>query len=172
MDNIYLVGFMGTGKSSVGMRVAREMKGDFIDLDKLIEEKENKTIAEIFKEKGEPYFRGLEKKFLKDAANKKNQIIACGGGIVIDQDNIKLMKNSGTMVCLTATPDVILERTRKSNHRPILNVPDPHETICALLADRQQFYAQADISIDTSEISIKEVAARLIDALHNYLTRN
>jgi shikimate kinase len=145
MNNIYLVGFMGTGKSSVGLHIAREIKGDFVDLDKFIEEKENKTITDIFKEKGEPYFRG--------------------GGIVIDPDNIKLMKNSGTMVCLTSTPDVIMERTRKSDHRPLLKVPDPNETICALLADRQKFYSQADITIDTSEISIKEAAAAVLKSL-------
>ena len=156
---------MGTGKSSVGLHIAREIKGDFIDLDKLIEEKENRAIAEIFKEKGEPYFRGLEKKFLKDVANKKDQIIACGGGIVIDPENIKLMKDNGTVICLTATADVILERTRKFNHRPLLNVPDPQEAIQALLADRQKFYAQADVTIDTSEISIKEVAARVLNSL-------
>jgi len=156
---------MGTGKSSVGMHIAREIGSDFIDLDKFIEEKENKTIPDIFKEKGEPYFRGLEKRFLKEAAAKENQIVACGGGIVIDPDNIKLMKNSGTMVCLTATPDVIMERTRKSDHRPLLNVPDPAETICALLADRQKFYSQADITIDTSEISIKEAAAAVLKSL-------
>ncbi len=167
MNNIYLVGFMGTGKSSVGLHIAREIKGDFVDLDKLIEEKEDKTIADIFKEKGEPYFRGLEKNFLKDVANKKNQIIACGGGIVIDPDNIKLMKDNGTMICLAATPDVILERTRKSNHRPLLNVPDPLEAIQALLADRQKLYDQADITIDTSEISIKEVATRVLNSLPN-----
>ncbi|MCX5708468.1 MAG: shikimate kinase [Candidatus Omnitrophica bacterium] len=165
MNNIYLVGFMGTGKSSVGLRISREIKGDFIDLDKFIEEQENKTISDIFKEKGEPYFRGLEKNFLKDVAVKKNQIIACGGGIVIDPDNIKLMKSNGTMVCLTASPDVIMERTRKSNHRPLLNVPDPQEAIRALLADRQKFYSQADITIDTSEISIKEVATRVLNSL-------
>jgi shikimate kinase len=162
MNNIYLVGFMGTGKSSVGLHIAREIKGDFIDLDRFIEEEENKTIPEIFKEKGEPYFRSLEKNFLKKVAGKKNQIIACGGGIVIDQDNIKLMKDSGAMVCLTASPDVIMERTRKSNHRPLLNVPDPQEAIRALLADRQKFYSQADVTIDTSEISIKEVATRVL----------
>jgi shikimate kinase len=165
MDNIYLVGFMGTGKSSVGLHLSREIKAEFIDLDKFIEEKENRTIPEIFKEKGEPYFRGLEKRFLRDAANRKNQIIACGGGIVLNPDNIKLMKTNGTMVCLSATPDVIMERTRKSNHRPLLNVPDPQEAIRALLADRQKLYAQADITIDTSEISIKEVAARVLNSL-------
>jgi shikimate kinase len=76
-----------------------------------------------------------------------------------------LMKSSGTMVCLSATPEVIMQRTRKSNHRPLLNVPDPEETIRALLADREKFYAQADIAIDTSEISIKEVAGRVLKSL-------
>jgi shikimate kinase len=69
------------------------------------------------------------------------------------------------MVCLSATPDVIMERTRKSNHRPLLNVPDPAETIRALLADRQKFYSQADITVDTSEISIKEAAAAILKSL-------
>ncbi len=165
MNNIYLVGFMGTGKSSVGRRLARERKIDFVDLDQLIEEREKKTISDIFKEKGESYFRALERKLLQEIASRANQVVACGGGVVIDPENIKLMKNSGTVVCLSATPEVIMERTRKANHRPLLNVPDPLETICALLADRQKFYSQADITIDTSEISIKEVAGRVLNSL-------
>ncbi len=165
MNNIYLTGFMATGKSSVGQEIARHLKCDFLDLDELIEQQEGKSIPDIFKEKGEPYFRSLEKRFLEEISRKDKQVISCGGGIVIDPDNIRLMKRAGVMVCLTAKPEVILERTRKFFHRPLLNTPNPQERICFLLAERQKFYDQADIIVDTSAISVKQVAAQVLNSL-------
>ena len=167
MDNIYIVGFMGTGKSSVGRHIARDRKMGFIDLDKLIEEEEEMSIPDIFQKKGEPYFRSLEKKFLRTVSQKDKQVISCGGGIVIDPENIKLMKQTGFIACLTASPEVILQRTSKFSHRPLLNVPDPRQKILALLAERQKLYDQASITVDTSEISIKEVSARVLNFLPN-----
>jgi shikimate kinase len=165
MNNIYIVGFMGTGKSSTGQTIARRLKRRFLDMDELIEEQEGESIPDIFKEKGEPYFRSLEKKLLEEISRKDKQVISCGGGIVIDPDNIRLMKETGVMVCLTSKPEVILERTSKFSHRPLLNVPDPLAKIRALLSERKKFYGQADITIDTSEISVAQTATQVLKSL-------
>ncbi len=162
MKNIYLVGFMGTGKTSVGSELAGIKKLIFVDLDELIRAREEKAIAEIFALKGEAYFRALEKKILAEVSQKDNQVISCGGGIVTDQDNIALMKNSGIIICLTARPEVILARTKDYQHRPLLNVDAPENKIKELLEKRADFYALADYKIDTSDISLKEVVNKAL----------
>jgi shikimate kinase len=165
MDNIYLVGFMGTGKSAVGQELARRSKRQFVDLDELIELREKKTIADIFAQQGEPYFRRLEKKTLKDVAKEKGFVVACGGGIVIDSDNIRIMKENGTVVCLQAACEVILARTMGQSHRPLLNVANPRERIELLLKMRAPYYAQADTAVDTSKLSVEQAAQSIEKAL-------
>jgi len=165
MNNIYLTGFMGTGKTSAGREIAKRMKRSFLDLDELIEKQEGKSIPDIFQEKGAAYFRGLEKKFLAEISSKDKQVVSCGGGIVIDPDNIRLIKKTGVMVCLTARPEVIMQRTCLSAHRPLLNVSNPREKISSLLAQRRKFYEQADIMVDTSEISVKKTAVYVLNVL-------
>ncbi|MDI6606757.1 MAG: shikimate kinase [Candidatus Omnitrophota bacterium] len=162
MNNIYLVGFMGTGKTAVGREVARSKKWRFLDLDELIELKEKAFIADIFAKKGEPYFRKLEKKVLKEASAQKNFVVACGGGIVSDKDNINIMKETGIIVCLKASPEAILKRTSGYTHRPLLNVDDPKKQIELLLKLRAPYYTLADRTIDTSTISIAEAAGRIL----------
>ncbi len=159
--NIYLVGFMGTGKTAVGKELARRLKWYFADIDELIELKEKRAIRDIFAKEGEPYFRRIEKQSLAEISREKGFVVACGGGIVIDAGNINIMKESGLMVCLTATPDVILKRTQGYVHRPLLNVSNPKEQIELLLKLRAPYYAQADKTIDTSKISVKEAVSRI-----------
>jgi len=159
--NIYLVGFMGTGKSSVGRLLAREKKLSFVDLDELIELKEQRRIVDIFAKDGEPYFRKIEKKILKQVATQKKFVVACGGGIVLDKDNIKLMKKTGTLICLSARSEEILKRVAQNTHRPILNVNKPKERIELLLKMRAPYYMQADKTIDTSSLSIKQVVGKI-----------
>lgn len=160
--NIYLVGFMGTGKSSVGRLVAKRKKWQFVDLDELIELKERRAIPEIFSKDGEPYFRKVEQKVLKEVSTQEKFVVACGGGIVINKDNIKIMKETGVMVCLSAAIDVILKRVSGYTHRPLLNVPNPKMQVGHLLKLRAPFYAQADKIIDTSNYSIEKVADKVI----------
>lgn len=148
----------------MGRELAKRKKWQFLDLDDLIELKEKRGISDIFAKEGEPYFRRLEKRTLKEVAREKNFIVACGGGIVIDRDNISLMKNSGTIICLSACPEVILERTRGYAHRPLLNVADQKERIELLLKMRAPYYAQADKSIDTSKLSVEKVVEQVIKA--------
>ncbi len=161
MNNIYLVGFMGTGKTAVGRELAKKKKWRFLDLDELIELKEKRLITEIFAKEGEPYFRKIERRLLKEVAKEKNFVVACGGGIVVDPDNVKTMKASGKMICLTARPDIIWKRTFKFGYRPLLNVPNPKKQIKLLLKLRAPYYAQADKVIDTSRITVKEVVAKI-----------
>ena len=162
MNNIYIVGFMGTGKTTAGKEIAGRKAWNFIDLDELIELRERRRIADIFARSGEPYFRKAEQAALKEVAREKNFVVACGGGIVIDKENIKIMRESGYIVCLRASPDEILKRTGSSKDRPLLNVPDPKKQITHLLKLRAPFYARADSSIDTTGLSAAEVASKVM----------
>ena len=161
--NIYIIGFMGTGKTSVGKILAQSLNMDFLDLDNVIEAKESAKITNIFAQKGEPYFRKVEKEVLKEAAQKENLIVACGGGIVIDEDNVNLMKKTGKIICLAAKAETILDRTKGYAHRPLLNVSDPKVKIEELLNLRAPFYAKADYMIDTSNLSIEEVVSKILE---------
>lgn len=153
---------MGTGKSSTGRELARKKKWQFVDLDELIEFKEKMTIPDIFAKKGEPYFRKAEKSALKEVCSQKEFVVACGGGIVMDADNIKMMKESGTVICLASSVAVILKRTAGYAHRPLLNVADPKKQIGLLLKLRAPYYARADMTIDTSRLSVEEAADRIL----------
>ncbi len=165
MNNIYLVGFMGTGKTAVGKELARKKKLQFVDLDGLIELREKRTISDIFAKNGEPYFRKVEKRVLKEIGKEKKFVVACGGGIVLDKENIKIMKETGIIICLTASPQVILKRTSSYHHRPLLNVSNPHKQIELLFKLRAPYYAQADKTIDTSKISVKEVVDKILELI-------
>ncbi|MDD4894932.1 MAG: shikimate kinase [Candidatus Omnitrophica bacterium] len=161
MNNIYLVGFMGTGKTAVGRELAKSKKLQFVDLDELIEFKEKRPISDIFAKEGEPYFRKIEKRALKEVSKQEKFVVACGGGIVLDEGNIKIMKETGVLICLSASPKVILERTIAHTHRPLLNVKNPAKQIDLLLKMRAPYYAKAHKAINTSKISIKQVAAKI-----------
>jgi len=162
MGNIYLVGFMGSGKTVAGKELARKLKWQFMDLDDLIELTEKRSIHDIFAQQGEAHFRRLEKRALSQVSREKKFVVACGGGIVMDQENIKTMKETGLLICLSATPDVILKRTLKETHRPLLNVPDPGKQVELLLKLRAPYYARADKTIDTSRLSLKQVVERIV----------
>lgn len=165
MRNIYLVGFMGTGKSAVGKELANRLGLEFIDLDILIEKRENLKINEIFNKKGEPYFRKKEKELLEDKSQNKNLVVSCGGGVVLDKQNIENMKKTGTMICLVSRTEIILERTNGYNHRPLLNTPDAKTRIEELLKLRAPYYAQADYTIDTSDLTIEEVLENILNII-------
>jgi shikimate kinase len=153
---------MGTGKTAAGREAARRKKWRFLDLDELIELREKSVIADIFAKSGEPYFRRIEKKVLKEVSLQKNFVVACGGGIVSDKDNINIMKETGIIVCLRAAPEVILKRTSDYTHRPLLNVREPKKQIEMLLKLRAPYYAQADACVDTSNLSVGQVAQNII----------
>ena len=152
---------MGTGKSSVGCQLAKERGLNFIDLDELIELKEQRRIVDIFAKEGEAYFRKVEKEILKQVSTQRKFVVACGGGVVLDKDNIKLMKKTGKMICLYASPEEILKRVSANKGRPLLNVDKPQKRIELLLKMRAPYYMQADKIIDTSRSSVKKVVKKI-----------
>jgi shikimate kinase len=156
---------MGTGKTSVGRQLAKQKGWNFVDLDELIELQEQRRIVDIFAKDGEAYFRKIEKKVLKQVSTQDKFVVACGGGVVLDPGNIKLMKKTGTLMCLCANCQTILKRVSSSAHRPILNVSKPRERIELLLKMRAPYYLQADKTIDTSRLSIKQVVAKILKLL-------
>jgi shikimate kinase len=166
-SSIALIGFMGAGKTAVGEALAEKLGKEFIELDELIERKAGKTIPEIFRQDGEIVFRELEIEATKEIAGKKNLVIACGGGIVLNRINIDRLKQECVIVYLTASPSVILKRVSKNHsERPLLNAGDKKQTIKELLAFRQPFYkAAADITIDTSKLSVDTVVEQIIEKL-------
>ena len=156
---------MGTGKTSVGREIAGVLGLKFIDLDELIVKKEGRSINDVFAQDGEPYFRKIEKEALKEVSQGVGQVVSCGGGIVIDPENIIIMKQSGRCIVLTARPEVIFERIKKEAHRPLLNTADPLTKINELLTIRKPYYDQAEFLIDTSDISILKVVQKILDFL-------
>ena len=155
--NIILTGFMGVGKTSVGKQLAEDLGYTFVDIDKLIEADQALSITAIFSKFGEPYFRDVESAIIRQVMTGEGQVISAGGGAVIRDANRDAFKKGGFVVCLTASPDVIYERIKHETHRPLLQTADPKSTIKELLASREIFYAQADMSIDTSNKSIGDI---------------
>ena len=154
IENIILIGFMGTGKTFIGEKIANKLNIEFIELDKEIEKTAGKTIPEIFSEDGEIRFREYEIQLCKETSRKRNVVVACGGGVVLNKINIDYFKRNGKIFCLEATPKMILERTMKDGKetRPLLNNPDPERTIKKLLKFRAPFYdAAADYKINTDK---------------------
>jgi shikimate kinase len=163
MKNIVLVGFMGTGKTSVGKSIADTLKMRLVNTDDLIEKKEGMPINEIFSKRGEPYFRKLEREVVKGISKGENSIIDAGGGIVINEVNVKDLKGNGIIFCLNAEPEEILRRTKKYTHRPLLNVDGPLAEIKNLLNKRKEYYKRADYQIDTNGKNAEEVAKEIIE---------
>ena len=162
MKNIVLIGFMGTGKSAAGRRIAKRLDMRFVSTDDMIVKREKRPITRIFTEEGEAYFREVEKEAVKEAAAMDNVVIAAGGGAVLDEENMSNLGSKGVIVCLTASPEAIYERTKKYKTRPLLNVEDPVSKIRELLEARAPFYRRARYQVDTSDKTINEVAGDII----------
>lgn len=170
MKNIILTGFMGTGKTSVGKRLAREFNLKFIDTDDLIEKEAGICINEIFARFGEAYFRRLESKVINEVSSDENMIIATGGGAVVNPTNLLVLKKNGTLICLTASIDVILSRVGSGDERPLISEGDKKETISNLLKARELFYKKADFIVDTTTKSIKEVVEEVLKIVETSLS--
>ena len=170
MKNIILTGFMGTGKTSVGKRLAKELNLKFIDTDDLIEKEAGICINEIFAKYGEAYFRRLESKVIDEVSSDKNLIIATGGGAVINPTNLLALKKNGILICLTASIDVILSRIGSGDERPLISEGDKKETISNLLKVREPFYKKADFIVDTTAKSIKEVVKEVLKIVETILS--
>ena len=169
-SNIVLTGFMGTGKTLVGQALAKRLNRQFIEVDSKIEQLAGKSISDIFKDNGEIYFRELEIGAVKQAAAGKKQVIACGGGVVLNTINIDRLRETGVIINLVASPQMILKRTSgNAGSRPLLDVQQPAGRIRELLKFRKPFYDKAaDLIINTSKLNIDTVADKIIDRLKNY----
>jgi shikimate kinase len=172
MPNINLVGFMGTGKTTVGKALARLLGYTFVDADDEIEREQGRSISSIFAEDGEPEFRRLEREMLQRLSSRDGLVVSAGGGAVIDPNNVENMRSGGPVICLTATPKAIYERVRHSTHRPLLDTPDPMGRIVELLEARAGFYARADSTIDTTGRSVDEVVKAVLTAAGMEMTDN
>ena len=168
-DNVILTGFMGTGKSSLGKMLASKLGRPFVDIDKKIEDDTQLSIPKIFERYGEAHFRELEKSAVKELSERRGLVIATGGGTVKDEENLRLLKNSGVLICLTASPEEIFYRTARRGERPVLDGGGSErlETIKRLLAERQEFYARADYHVDTTTWS----PIQIVDDICRYLRR-
>ena len=165
--NVALIGFMGVGKTAVGEALAKKLNRKFAELDLLIEQKAGKSIPEIFQQDGEVAFRELEIEVTKEIAKEKHLVIACGGGVVLNKINIDRLREESRIICLTASPRVILERVSGEPWgRPLLKADNPSSAIQGLLRFRKPFYEiAADIKIDTSKLDIDSVADQIISRL-------
>ncbi len=164
--NIVLVGFMGTGKSSVARALARSEALTFTDMDDVLVARAGKPIPRIFTEDGEPHFRALERHLVRELAAQAGRVIATGGGIVLNPANIADYSATGLVVCLTATVDTILARVGRDTNRPLLAAPDKRARILELLAARQPLYDAIPCQVATDGRTVAEVAARIRALYH------
>ncbi|MFH1367895.1 MAG: shikimate kinase [Elusimicrobiota bacterium] len=160
--NIVLTGFMGTGKSYVGMLLAKKLGWQFYDTDAMIEKDVGYSINEIFAKKGEPYFRDVESKAVRLVAILDKVVIACGGGVVLRKENMQELGKNGVVVCLTATPEKIYERTKYDTTRPLLKTDDPVLKIRELLDFRKEYYGKCGLIVDTSDITPEQVTEKIL----------
>lgn len=168
MRNVILIGFMGTGKTSTGKMLAQKLGCAFIDMDVRIEEEAGMSIPEIFAKYGEAHFRQLEHELAVRLSNRRNAVISTGGGTVKDPENMVALQKSGTIICLQADVDTVLERTSCRGTRPVLDKEDQgdrRQAVEKLLAERAALYEQADFSVDTSDLSPLQVVEIIVKTL-------
>lgn len=171
MHNIVLIGFMGCGKSAVGRRLAAKLRYKHLDTDSEIEKITGKTVAQIFSKYGPIRFRSEENVLLKKIVGKQKMVISTGGGMVMDPENVKLLKNDGILVHLYADEEVVYKRVKGKRNRPLLNKGDLRQKIHELLSERAEAYQVAELTIDTGKHSIDEIVDQIIHYLQERTTK-
>lgn len=156
---------MAVGKSAIGRNLARKLRRRFVDIDRLIEKAEGLKVREIFAQKGEPYFRQLEKQTLAEVLQREGQVIATGGGIVMDADNLSMLRERALLIGLTASVDVLLARAGNGSKRPLLKGSDRRKRVEELLRQREARYAEAHVVVDTNDLTTEQVVEEIIRAL-------
>ena len=168
IQNIFLIGFMGAGKSSIAKELSKKLQMSIVEMDQRIVEEQGMSINEIFEKYGEDHFRDIESQLILDLGNTEPVIVSCGGGVVIRPENSQYMKKSGKVVFLTAKPETIFERVRYSKERPILNGNMNVEFIADLMAKRLPLYeAAADVMIHTDGKTVAQIAEEIIEAVES-----
>lgn len=166
MKNIFLIGMMGCGKTETGKQLARELDWIFIDLDHEIEKRTGMSVNEIFESRGERYFRDVEKKLLKEFAQKRGQVVSTGGGVILDQENVSLMKSRGFTVYLEASMENLWSRVQHKTDRPLLKVSNPREAFLRIFQERLPLYqAASDHTIVTDWKDARQVTREILERL-------
>lgn len=166
--NIVLTGFMASGKTAVGKKLAEKLNRRYLDVDEIIEKDTKLTIAKIFEKFGETVFRDLETKAIKCVAMLDNYVIATGGGAVLRPENVAELRRNGRIVYLAANPEAILRRIGDARTRPLLaKEPDKLTKIKELLAKREPFYRNCDMNIDTSGLSVEQVVGKILSYIES-----
>lgn len=168
--SIVLIGMMGAGKTTIGRRLSHRLSLPFVDADAEIERAAAKTIPEIFAEHGEPYFRDGERRVIRRLLGEGPQVLATGGGAYMNEETREAVANHGISVWLKADFEVLASRVRRKSNRPLLDTPDPDETIRRLMRDRYPVYAGADITVHSRDVSHDVVADEIIAALEQKLS--
>ena len=163
--NIALIGFMGSGKSLVSNKLAVLLKREVISTDDWVERREGRSIDRIFEKSGEPYFREQEARAVKEAAGRESVIIDCGGGVVLNPQNIKELRKKGVIVFLAASPETVYQRVKDKKDRPLLKTADPQARIRQLMDQRNPFYAQADHTVMTDKKTVGQICEEIIRLL-------
>lgn len=169
-SNIALVGFMAVGKSAAGQLLARKTDKTFLEVDFLIEKKAGKSIKQIFQEEGEISFREHEIAVIKEISNQRNQVIACGGGAVLNKINIDRLRQESVIIWLSASVDSILERLKDTGEtRPLITGNNREDEVRSILTFRQPFYKMAaDFRVDTTGLSLEQVVEKIMMKLKRY----
>lgn len=163
--NIVLIGFMGTGKSVVGRRLAHRLGRQFVDTDTALEEVTGLSIPAFFERYGVIRFRSEESILVKKLTHQGNLVIATGGGTVLNPDNVKYLRQNGILIRLTASPEVLHKRLRNNKNRPLLKRVNLKETVDRLLAEREHAYDMAEYMVDTGAVSPEHVVTQIVDYL-------
>lgn len=161
-DNIVLVGPMGVGKTTVGKLVADSLGRDFIDTDDMIEDVTGISIARIFSERSEAYFRSLEREVVQTVSSRKNLVVAAGGGMIVPEENFRDLDDNGILICLLASADVLADRIGGSNSRPLLHEGDRKEIIQSILDARMEAFSRIDHVIRTDSMPPSAVARTVV----------
>jgi shikimate kinase len=160
--NLALIGFMGTGKTTVGRLVAEALHFEFLDTDEIIQSHTGKSVTEIFAQDGEPAFREMERRVVRELSSKTKTVISTGGGLPTNAENLALLKSFCLVACLWSAPEKIWERVKNQSHRPLLHGSDPQKKIRELLAAREPFYKQADVLVNVDLRSVREVVQQMV----------
>ena len=162
---IFLVGMMGTGKSTIGKQLAEQRKVKFIDSDSEIEKDKGASVSQIFAKEGETYFRDLERAFISNLNANEPAVVACGGGLCIPSGMMEFLKSKGLVFCLMASVETLLNRTKTDQSRPLLQVAQPIMVLEKLIQERESRYLEADHVIHTDDQTATEVVKKISEHL-------